>query len=304
MSKDYRNACNKGVLAAAHLHKELSLQSKVSEKGSNIRIFEIINNLKIPMIFQPVNGILGVFIKSPNLGMLVASNTPKAVQRFTAAHELGHYLLDHKSSVDSNVRLGKVWKEQVLFEGDLKKIQELEANSFAVEFLTPRWLIETYRSMQGWSNNTIKYPKNLYQLSLRIGLNYTATCWALCRHDYLTVSETKKLLEVKPSEIKSELAGNVLPEGFEGEVWHITKRDDGQFLDCNVDDYFVFDLLEHGHGGYLWDFRHLSENNLSIVADCWKKTVDRTVHRQVIARSSDSLLCEFSLLERRRWEKM
>ena len=51
-----------------------------------------IKAFKITVLFRPLEGLLGAYVPTPNsAGMLVTTQRDHHVQRFTAAHELGHH---------------------------------------------------------------------------------------------------------------------------------------------------------------------------------------------------------------------
>lgn len=78
----------------------------------------------------------GMLVMKENKAVIVVnSNHPKNRQRFTMAHELGHYLLHRKYA---NVFFDEslvFFRDDQSSEG--KKYQEIEANRFAAELLMP-----------------------------------------------------------------------------------------------------------------------------------------------------------------------
>lgn len=85
--------------------------------------------------------ISGVLLKEESHGtpsgfiILVDETEPSERQRFTAAHELGHYLL-HRNSVGE-----KIEENFFLHAEGLTSTQEDEANEFARELLMPMKLV-------------------------------------------------------------------------------------------------------------------------------------------------------------------
>ena len=101
-----------------------------------------------------------------------------SIQRFTAAHEFGHFLLRHQPSLDDE----SILRRMPITGSAAGDFQEVEANAFAVMFMMPRWLIYWHAERQGWKADDFRRPNVVYQLSLRIGASYEATCWTLARH--------------------------------------------------------------------------------------------------------------------------
>lgn len=83
-------------------------------------------------------GISGVLARDPSYGtasgfvILVDENEPVVRQRFSAAHELGHYIL-HRDSIGERVE-----DNYMLRAAGMTSLQETEANRFAADLLMPR----------------------------------------------------------------------------------------------------------------------------------------------------------------------
>jgi Zn-dependent peptidase ImmA (M78 family) len=76
--------------------------------------------------------VAGAYIMRSGLPLLVVSGTDHVVrQRFTLAHEFGHFWMGHESVVDRSVSM----------TGYDHNPTEVEANSFAAEFLVPKQAI-------------------------------------------------------------------------------------------------------------------------------------------------------------------
>ena len=96
--------------------------------------------------------------------------------------------------------------------------QEVEADAFAIEFMMPRWLISANAARQGWRVTDFRRPDIVYQLALRIGASYEATCWTLVRHRYLQQSQARQLLQTQPRELKVGLLEAYRPQDYRGDV--------------------------------------------------------------------------------------
>lgn len=113
----------------------------VNNKASiAVDIEGIAKHQNIKIIYHPFsNEISGVFYKKEGkLFLGVNSTHPKRRQRFTIAHELGHYILHSDDILHYNEKI-----EDVYFRAD--KIQSKEesiANHFAAEILMPAELIQ------------------------------------------------------------------------------------------------------------------------------------------------------------------
>ena len=82
-------------MAAARLHQRLDLASR-SKPGGNVDVFGAIHIVELPLILRPLDRQLGAYLSDPEPGVLVTTQRPMSIQRFTAAHELRHFSLRHQ----------------------------------------------------------------------------------------------------------------------------------------------------------------------------------------------------------------
>ncbi len=105
-------------------------------------------------MFRPLKNLLGAYFSDPDTGVMVTTKRPLPVQRFTAAHELGHAVLGHEASLDDEEVL-----ERPIFASDTSgDPREDQANAFAAELLTPQWLIVHPMKRQGWRRESFSDP--------------------------------------------------------------------------------------------------------------------------------------------------
>src|SRR6266540_5592286 len=217
----------------------------------------------IPVMFRPLKKLLGAFINDPDKGVMVTSQRPLPVQRFTAAHELGHEALGHEASFDEEEILTRAL---FVTEGSYDK-REIQANAFASQLLTPPWLIVHHMKRQGWTRAKLTDPVVVYQLSLRMGSSYSATCYALEQSKGIDSRTREKLLKVRPKVIKQSIVKPYEPETWYGDVWLVTERDNGMVLDGSRSDLVVLKFQEHASSGYVWQFGNIADAGLGIVED-------------------------------------
>lgn len=97
-------------------------------------------SLGIPVDKLPFSPELsGVLVRSPERTAIgINKNHPKKRQRFSIAHELGHYALEHKGElfVDQTVLNRRDATSQLAVDN-----QEIEANAFAAELLMPKQMV-------------------------------------------------------------------------------------------------------------------------------------------------------------------
>ena len=290
-------------MAAARLHRHLDLRMRIEKRGGNVDVFGTIQTVGLPLLLRPLAGLLGVYLNDPAPGVLITTQRPMSIQRWTAAHELGHHTLRHKPSLDDDNILRRMPMAAAAGGGDF---QEDEADAFAVAFMMPRWLIIWHSERQGWKVDDFLHPHIVYQLSLRIGASYEATCWTLARHQFIHAAQAPDLLETKPRELKVALLGAHRPPDYRGDVWLLTERDAGTQIDGSRNDLFVLRLEEHSGGGYLWDIDQLKASGFAVVGDELEALDDEGVGgpviRRVTAAPAEPHRGKMVLGERRPWE--
>src|SRR3954451_2360519 len=250
-------------MAAARLHLRFDLRKQIESRGGNVDVFRAIYALDLPLLLRPLQGLLGAYLSEPAPRVLVTTQRPMSIQRFTAAHELGHFSLRHQPSLDDE----SILRRMPMAGEATSELQEVEADAFAVEFMMPRWLIQWHAQRQGWTVADFRRPNRVYQLSLRIGASYEATCWTLVRHRPIAPAAARELLDTEPRELKAGLLESYRPKDYRGDVWLLTERDAGTRIDGSRNDLFVLRVEEHSGGGYLWDIDQLKESGFGIVRD-------------------------------------
>lgn len=154
MSTSYVGAVRKGSMAAARLHQRLHLREQVETAGGNVDVFEAIRAIDLPLLLRPLKNLLGAYLTHPEVGVLITTQRPLSIQRFTAAHELGHAEMGHEPSLDDESILRRM---EVQTGGD-RNFQEIEADAFASAFVNPRWLIIWHLNRQHWTAEHLRRP--------------------------------------------------------------------------------------------------------------------------------------------------
>lgn len=302
MTTDYATAVRSGVAAAARLHARLTVREQIQDVGGNVDVFGSIQSIDLPLLLRKLDGLLGVYLNVPVPGILVTTERQLSIQRFTAAHELGHHALGHQPSLDNEGILRRNIPQRMVNDRDA---QEIAANAFAAEFLMPRWLMVWHCNRHGWVKDDFRRPNVIYQLSLRLGASYEATCWTMARANFISEQQARELLQTEPREIKVATLAKFRPQDYRGDVWLLTEKDVGTRIDGSRNDLFVFKLTEHSGSGYVWDFDQLKESGLCIVRDDIDSpdtdTVGGPVTRRVTASSPEPHRGTITVAECRPW---
>lgn len=251
------------VAAAKRVHRALDLQQRVTEGAGLIDVFEAIAELDIPLVFKPLTSALGLCLPAPLRGIMVTTRRGLHIQRFTAAHELGHVILEHRGSIDHEI----LERGQLAPSGG-RDLQEVAADAFAAEFLLPRWLYRYHVQSQGWTvNGHLRNPDIVYQLSLRMSASYEATCWGLLGHQILPQVEVDILRRATVAQMKSRLGDGFKPGNSWADVWRLTGKDDGTPIVGNPDDLLRIELEEAVGSGHQWQIETLRLAGYEVLSD-------------------------------------
>jgi len=233
----------RAVSSAAGVLKDFPVEHRTS-----FDIFGAVTALDIPVLFRPLDKLWGALITVDERlrGIIVTTKLPLAVQRFTLAHELGHLMLDHGLSLDETIGFTGRYSPTSL------PIQEAAANTFASELLGSRGLMVAASQRHRWDRNALGDPANIYQLSLRLGLSYQATCWALVAQRVLPEAAATMLQAQPVRDQKQRIAPAELIANTRADVWAFTEGDADTFVEAGPDDLFAVHLQDNASAGFLW----------------------------------------------------
>ncbi len=297
---DILNAVNE----ANRFHKEYDTEARAKSGEGRIDVFGILVEKDIPVMFRPLRNLLGAYIDEPGQGVMVTTQRQLPVQRFTAAHELGHAALGHEASLDEE----EVLTRALFDRGAQFDSREIQANAFATALLTPQWLIVQHMERQGWSREDLTDPVVVYQLSLRMGTSFSATCYALVDCKGIDQKTCDMLLEMnkKKTAMKQALAHPYVPANWYGDVWVVTERDNGMVLEGSHSDLVVVKVQEHASSGYVWQFGELESAGLAIRNDGRASQpgehIGGILFRTVISEANGRTSGHVSLREVRPWQ--
>jgi Zn-dependent peptidase ImmA (M78 family) len=298
-----RDAVLTGTLEAARLHRDLDIQNRIDVFGGRVDVFAAIIDRGAQLVFKKLEGLLGAYVPAAVPGILITTERNLAIQRYTGGHELGHFYMNHRGSLDDETILHRSPFLSAEYESN-----EVSADAFSSEFLMPEWLVEYHAKRQGWSIDSLADVANVYQLSLRVGVSYEATCRILQKHKLISRSSTDNLLKTEPKKIKQQLVSGHAMQNWYSNVWYLTEKDEGSAIFGEPSDVFIVRLKEHTGSGYLWNVEQLANSGFVVIAD-ERKTQDGneeiggSVERTIMARSDEPNLGNIDFTEARPWDQ-
>ena len=260
---DYASSIRRAALEAGRLHRDLAIQALAIRGWGRIDVYDTIARLDVKLFFTKLDGLLGVYLREPTPGVLITTQRPQSQQRFTAAHELGHYYLGHSPKLDDESILRRAPFQ--VHAGD--DPQEVEAEAFAALFLLPRWLLDWHCEQQDWTDADFLDPVNVYQLALRTGTSFKSTVWTLHRYNVYDRAIASSMAEIAPKKIKQAILRGYEPDTYHGDVWLVNDRDVDMRIEGGPNDLVVVRLTEHSGSGYLWRVESIDGESLALVAD-------------------------------------
>ena len=300
-----REAILEGVKEAQRFHDEIDVRHTVESAGGRIDVFGALLRYNVLLIFRPLDGLLGAYLSQPVRGVIVSTQRPLSIQRYTGAHELGHVVLGHEASLDSDEILTRM--DHTPRSLSRHVFDEIMADAFASEFLVPKWLLQEHARRQGWNRDSMQEPIAVYQMSLRIGASYEATCRALRKFNIVDEVVLHTLINTPPRSIKQQLLGGFQPDNWYPDVWVLTERDEGAILEGGPNDLFILKLHEKSGAGYLWNVDQLRNVGFAIIRDerllpSEEDDVGGPVTRSVTVQSDNTGRGQFILEHRRPWQ--
>jgi hypothetical protein len=181
-----------------------------------------------------------------------------ARQRFTAAHELGHFWLKHDASIDLQT--------EILARNELDRLEpkEMVAEAFAAWFLMPPELLDA--ALADLRIKKPGSPEDVYALSLRLGTSYQATAYHLPNLKLVPYNVARAWATRPPKHIKTELSLGAPMDSYHHDVWSLSERDADAELDVRAGDRLVVTLLETPSSGVMWSTADLPAT-AHVVAD-------------------------------------
>jgi Zn-dependent peptidase ImmA (M78 family)/predicted secreted protein len=209
-----------------------------------IDIFRIIEDSQIWLMFQPVQRLYGAYIPvDSTYGIILNALHPLGLQRFTAAHEYGHFVLGHGASLD----------DQDQIEAGTGVVNEMAAQAFAANFLMPAELVNTSLKQLGYPLQPDRMgPADVYKLALHLGVTYPAAVTQLRAMHKISPSDAAVLRRVPTQRVKQEIGRGSRPSNPWADAWPVGVEANGQELRPRVDDEIRLHLPEMPATGYVW----------------------------------------------------
>jgi Zn-dependent peptidase ImmA (M78 family)/predicted secreted protein len=244
---------------AGSLRAQRALRDINADFETPVDVFGCVEREQVWLMFQPLDSLYGAYRRHETPGIVIHNGHPTRLQRFTAAHELGHHLLGHEISIDS--------QEEVENAAAALPAQEVEAQAFAATFLMPVQLVNRGLARIGLKRRPEQLdPGQAYRLSLELGASYTATVTQMHALERISAANARALHQQHPIDIKTDLALGHRPANARADVWPLAREDDGRTVWVSPEDEVHIRLNETPTTGYRWRLADLAED-VTLVGD-------------------------------------
>lgn len=178
-----------------------------------VDIYSIIQSIGLYPRFTALINLAGAIVrtsaddKSAVFGILINSDQPEERTRYSAAHEVGHYILGHlPNSEDVHPSLKSRWKNPI----------ESDADSFAAELLMPKEAIAEYAKGRPMS------ARQAMEIADALLVSYQAILYRLLDLNLISKVEHERFTQEKPSELRDQLSETKKkPKQHKFDVTHI-----------------------------------------------------------------------------------
>lgn len=223
---------------AAQLHAHLGLDTT-----QPVDPFKAIDDLQLELRFEPMADLWGAIIPADPPHIIINNRLPGSVQRFTAAHEIGHWILDREQ-----LTLDKVDEIQ----GHSNATRERNVQIFAGHFLMPLPLIYEAAAVQGVSKGGPVSAQQVYGMARDMHVSYTAAVNQLANVNFFSNARRAEFLRVTPATLKRQLTHGLTMANTRGDVWPVEATRDSMDVEVFAGDEIVISLAESPSTGFTW----------------------------------------------------
>jgi Zn-dependent peptidase ImmA (M78 family) len=212
------------------------------DQSAVIDPFAAIDRLGLALNITKLDNLLGAVVPQGAGGVLITSERSPAIQRYTAAHEIGHWILhENQLQMDGETEiLGRPSSEM-----------EREAQLFAGYFLMPPPLLNRAIAAYDLRRGSI-HPEHVYRLSRDLDVSYEAAARRLYMARLIDRTALTQFLKLgRMSAMQRASAGHRPADGL-ADVWDATSEEEVVSLVVKEHDEVIVGLDEQRLAGWRW----------------------------------------------------
>ncbi|MEU1691228.1 ImmA/IrrE family metallo-endopeptidase [Streptomyces hirsutus] len=228
-------------IAAVQAHRDFGI-----DRTQYVHVHQALGTAGVIGMAQPMPRLFGVYFSPADKGPAVLLNASlnAITQRHTAAHELGHHRLGHRTAADEELEPALRWGNGSWPE------EEKTAEAFAAWFLMP--LPAVRAALERICGGRPSRPEHVYRVARELGTSYAGTVRHLVNLRLLDAGRAGQWAKIPPAGLRSTLAGGALLPA-QAQVHVITAASQGQTMYADAGDVLVlhlenavFDVLSKG----------------------------------------------------------
>lgn len=180
---------------ACDVRNELNL-----EDDEPISAFDACDKLGVNVRFTDIN-MEGMYKKGPPSKIFISALRPLPRRMFNCAHELGHHLFEHGSTIDELAERKNLrsWQDPI----------EFLADSFASHFLMPAIGLKGAFNRRGWKPQTAT-PAQIFTIACDFGVGYLTLVTHLhFSNREISADRFNFLAKMSPKRIRHSLLGEI-----------------------------------------------------------------------------------------------
>lgn len=238
------------ALGRASMEAQRLLAHRETSWDEPIDVFKIVQDEGIWLVSKPLGaGLYGFYLREGDAtGIVVNANHPETLQRYTAAHELGHHVLGHESHLDG--------PDDVKGPIERARANELAAQVFAGNLLMPLQAVNRALRRQGVARQASPTAAQAYMLARDLDVSFSAAVWQLVNLRRLNHQAADNYVRAGAAAIKRELRSGDHPEGNNrADLVLLDQRSNGLAAVCRIGDELRVRLPENPSTGYQWRLR-------------------------------------------------
>lgn len=212
------------------------------DQTEQIDVFDLCERVGLWLAFVPLDNVLGAFLPDGSGGVMITTQRPLTIQRYTAGHELGHWQMGHGPTADEH---------DEVFGANAAEREQL-AQLFAGALLMPPPLVFSILEWARPNPAAALTPQHCYVLAREAGVSYEAALWQLVNLEVLTRGQARDLFKTRPLSIKTELGHGRRPVNGWADVWPVDEEWNDEILKVHIEDEAVISLEENRSTGYRW----------------------------------------------------
>jgi Zn-dependent peptidase ImmA (M78 family) len=211
-------------------------------KDQPVDVFAALSALGLEMAIVDLDGLLGAMLPHGQGGVLITSQRGSRVQRYTAAHEIGHWRLHHPGpSVDGEAEILSTPSSE----------RERQAQLFAAYFLMPPPLVDEVVARHGLRHGQVM-PEQLYLASRDMHVSYEAAAWRLFTHKVISSRELPDLLNMNRLDAMKRAFQGRRPADGNADLWLREYASQHEWIEVDEHDEVIIQLPETRASGWQW----------------------------------------------------